>query len=125
MPKTAPEVLTEYIKYLVLSDKLANDEWSETTIADYVNQTKEELRSGTVETNVPPEYARHRGHFESRSVAMFVEYEHFAGYIGWTYWYGGGKHTYPEYIDWVKDAYFLDCVEEQVVTIKRTWSKQK
>ena len=32
--------------------------------------------------------------------------------IGWTYWYGGGKHGEPQSIDWIDDAYFVDVKQE-------------
>lgn len=73
-----------------------------------------ELRGGEVETNIEAPYSRY---YESRSVAACVDGE----WVGWTYWYGGGKHGDPEAIDWVNYAYKLDCKEEQKVVTVRTF----
>lgn len=77
-----------------------------------------ELRSCGETTNVPREYSRH---YESESVAAQAPN---GQWVGWTYWYGGGKHGNPEEIDWVGQAYHLNLVkEEPVVTIVRTFEK--
>jgi hypothetical protein len=78
---------------------------------------KSETREGEVETNIPSDYSRH---YESKSVAAKAPN---GQWVGWTYWYGGGKHGCPEEIDWMEYAYFLDCVEEQKVVTVRTFSK--
>ena len=80
-----------------------------------IQEYQDEFRSGSVETNIDPEYSRH---YESRSVAVEIDNE----WIGWTYWYGGGKWGQPETIDWISDSYFLTCREEQVMTTVRTFS---
>lgn len=38
-------------------------------------------------------------------------------WVGYTYWYGGGKHGNPEEIEWMEDSYFLGY-EEKVITKK-------
>ncbi|WP_288080627.1 hypothetical protein [Pseudomonas sp.] len=78
---------------------------------------RSEVRCGGVETDLPCEYSRH---YESRSVAAKAPN---GQWVGWTYWYGGGKHGEPEAIDWMEDAYFLDCIEEQKVVTVRTFTK--
>lgn len=46
-------------------------------------------------------------------------------WIGWNYYYGGGKHAYPEDIDWIPDAEFVKVKSEEVVTvIKRTFERE-
>lgn len=71
-----------------------------------------EFREGDVETNIESPSSRH---YESKSVASCIDGE----WVGWTYWYGGGKHGEPEAIDWIEYAYKLECTEEQkVVTIQ-------
>lgn len=73
-----------------------------------------EFREGHVETDITPEYS---SHYESRSVATKTSD---GEWIGWTYWYGGGKYGEPGSIDWMGEAYELDCVEEQkVVTVRK------
>lgn len=74
--------------------------------SDYHWDYAEEYRSGQVKTGLPSQYSRH---YESEEVAA----ETSPGvWIGWTYWYGGGKHAEPGAIDWMPEAYFLDVREE-------------
>lgn len=76
-----------------------------------------ETRQGEVETEIPCEWSRH---YESKSVAAKAVD---GSWVGWTYWYGGGKYAEPEAIDWMSDAYNLDCVEEEKVVTVRTFTK--
>lgn len=51
--------------------------------------------------------------------------EEISKWVGWNYWYGGGKHAYPEDVPWISDAEFVKVVSEEVVTvIKRTFEKE-
>lgn len=75
-----------------------------------------ELREGEVETSLPCEWSRH---YESDAVAMQMPDK---SWIGWTYWHGGGKHGNPEEIDWIDDAYDVECTEEEKLVIVRTFS---
>jgi hypothetical protein len=79
-----------------------------------------EFREGEVETGLPSkDYSRH---YENHEVAaQMVD----GSWVGWTYWFGGGKHATPEAMDWMEDAYNLDCVEEEKVMVVRTFSKVK
>jgi len=38
-------------------------------------------------------------------------------WVGWTYWYGGGKHGEPESVEWMEDAYFVGVKEETRVVL--------
>lgn len=76
------------------------------------------LRSGDVVTNVPHEYSRH---YESKSVAVQTPD---GSWVGWTYWYGGGKHGEPEAEPWMNRAYNLSCTEEQKLVTIRTFKKE-
>lgn len=76
-----------------------------------------EVRKGEVETDLPCEWSRH---YESKSVAAKLPDE---TWVGWTYWYGGGKHGEPEAVDWIEHAYDLTCTEEEKVVTVRTFSK--
>ena len=76
-----------------------------------------EFRGGEVETGLPTQYSRH---YESKEVAAKLSD---GSWVGWTYWYGGGKHGNPEDIDWMHEAYALDCVEEQKMVTVRTFTK--
>lgn len=78
-----------------------------------------DLREGTEETSITPPSSRN---YETKSVAAKTP----GGlWVGWTYWYGGGKHGNPEEIDWAKDAYFLDCKEEEKRVVVRTFTKSE
>jgi hypothetical protein len=46
------------------------------------------------------------------------------GYVGWSYWYGGGKHSDPGAVDWMNSAYFLDVKEEETVVIVKTFTRK-
>ena len=76
-----------------------------------------ELREGQVETDIHCESSRY---YESKSVASQMPD---GSWVGWTYWYGGGKHGEPEAIDWMDDAYDLNCLEEEKVVTIRTFTK--
>ncbi len=77
-----------------------------------------EFREGEVETHLPCEYSRH---YESKSVAARMAD---GSWVGWTYWYGGGKHGEPESIPWMNEAYELDVKEEEKLVIVQTFSKK-
>lgn len=80
---------------------------------------KAEVRSSGFETKLPcPYYSRN---YESKAVAMKMPD---SSWVGWTYWYGGGKHAEPEAIDWIEYAYNVDCAEEEKVVVVRTFSAQ-
>jgi hypothetical protein len=76
-----------------------------------------DFRSGDVDTNVPCPSDRH---YESKSVAMKTEE---GDWLGWTYWFGGGKHGEPQSIDWMSEAYDLTCQEEEKLVVVRTFKK--
>jgi hypothetical protein len=80
---------------------------------------KYEFREGEFETKLPAPYSRH---YETKSVAAKCPD---GSYIGWTYWYGGGKHGEPDAIDWMEEAYDLDCKEEERLVIVREFSFKK
>lgn len=76
-----------------------------------------EVREGEVETDLPCEWSRH---YESKAVAaQYVD----GTWVGWTHWYGGGKHGQPEAVEWVSEAYDLRCTEEEKVVTVRTFKK--
>jgi hypothetical protein len=78
---------------------------------DLVADAESELRdSYTHGTDLPCEHCRH---YESMSVARRFGDR----WVGWTYWYGGGKHGEPESVEWMEDAYFVDLKEETRVVL--------
>lgn len=84
---------------------------------DHIQDAKEEIRGSGIETGLPCEWSRH---YESKAVAAKMPD---GTWVGWTYWYGGGKHGEPSAIDWMDDAYDLDCTEEEQVVTVRTFAK--
>lgn len=99
-----------------LTEEEVEDLWDE---ADCLQDAKSEIRCGDVETNVECDDSRH---YESKSVAAQCPN---GEWVGWTYWFGGGKYGEPEAIDWIEYAYDLDCVEEQKMVTVRTFTKKR
>ena len=93
-------------------DELFESRNSDGELQDYIY----EMRSGKEETNITAPLARH---YESKSVAANLD----GVWVGWTYWYGGGKHGEPEAIDWMEEAYELTCVEEEKTVTVRTFTQ--
>jgi hypothetical protein len=78
---------------------------------DEVSEAESELRgSYTHETGIKCDYSRH---YESKSVARQFGDK----WVGWTYWYGGGKHGEPESVEWMEHAYFVEAKEETQVVL--------
>ena len=87
--------------------------WERMVEADIHWDYESEFREGQCETDVNAPWSRH---YESRSVAHQCSD---GQWVGWTYWYGGGKHGEPEAVEWMDDAYLLGCVEtEKTVTVR-------
>ncbi len=78
---------------------------------DDFEDAKSEFRSSGTSTNLPCESSRH---YSSEAVAAKMLD---GTWVGWTYWFGGGKHGEPEAIDWMADAYEVECrvVEKPVL----------
>ncbi len=85
---------------------------------DYLYDALNEVREGDVETGLPSPHSRN---YETKEVASQLPD---GSWVGWTYWYGGGKHGAPETIQWVDGVYDLDCVEEEKLVKVRTFSKR-
>ncbi len=82
-----------------------------------IDQAASDLRSSGIPTGLRAEYSRH---YESEAVAAQMLD---GSWVGWTYWYGGGKHAYPAAIPWMEEAYELACQEEEKLVIVRTFSR--
>lgn len=76
-----------------------------------------EIRCTGVATGLPCPISRH---YESEAVAMQMPD---GSWVGWTYWYGGGKHGEPESVDWMNSAYEVACAEEEKVVTVRTFTR--
>lgn len=82
-----------------------------------LQDARSEIRCSGIETNIRPPSSRH---YEAKSVAaQYID----GSWVGWTYWYGGGKHGEPEAIDWMDEAYDLNCEEKQVTVTQRTFTQ--
>jgi len=78
-------------------------------ISEWTREALEEFRSSyDEETDLKCEDSRH---YESKSVAKQLKN---GKWIGYTYWFGGGKHGEPGAIDWVQYSYFLNCEKKLV-----------
>lgn len=101
-PKLKILATPEEIDEIWESDKLGDEE----DVQEALREKMCELRSGEHKTGLDAPYSRN---YESKSVAS----EMLDGtYVGWTYWYGGGKHGEPEAVDWIDDAYDVEMTEE-------------
>ena len=78
---------------------------------------RNEIRSSGESTGLQCDYSRHYG---SDAVAAQMPD---GSWVGWTYWHGGGKHSEPEAIDWIEDAYDVNCTEEEKMVAVRTFAK--
>lgn len=77
-----------------------------------------EVRCSGEETGLPCPYSRH---YEAKAVAAQMPN---GQWVGWTYWYGGGKHGEPGEVDWMEDAYFVNLAEEEKLVVVRTFTKE-
>ncbi len=95
--------------------------WNEFTELDVHSDYVEEFRCGYdhVTDDIPTAYSRH---YESKSVAKKLSD---GSWIGWTYWYGGGKHGEPAAMLWMEDAYELDVTETERLVVVREFKKRK
>ena len=75
-----------------------------------------EVRRGGVETGLKTESSRY---YEARAHAAQLPD---SSWVGWTYWYGGGKYGEPESMQWMENAYDVDCVEE--IRVVNVFSKK-
>lgn len=113
----------EYIQAPELEYPLENiDELYENIANDYkcsIWEAVEEIRTNGIETELKSKnFSRH---YEQEEVAMEFPDK---SWVGWTYWYGGGKHGEPESIDWIEESYDLDCLEEEKLMIVRTFKNK-
>lgn len=76
---------------------------------DALQDAESELRGGECETGLPAPSSRH---YESREVAARMLD---GSWVGWTYWYGGGKHGEPESMPWIEEAYDVQMTEVKKV----------
>lgn len=134
MAETVKHTAEQKVKYLILSaharlndgdaydlSKLSGEEidaaYDQLVGNDEHWDAQGEVRGGEIETGLKCDWSRH---YESKAVAAQLPD---GTWVGWTYWYGGGKHGEPEAVDWIDDAYDLNCTEEEKLVRFRTFSK--
>lgn len=94
--------------------------WAELASNDLQFDLMEEFRSCGVETGLTAPYSRDTRHYESCSVASQMPD---GSWVGWTHWYGGGKHSQPSAIPWMDEAYDLNCTEVPTVVMVQTFTR--
>lgn len=118
MGLTAPEKLKQKLIHMATGEVV---EGRDAILAKYdeldddLGEAKSELRSGTNATGLPAAWSRH---YESKAVAAQMLD---GSWVGWTYWYGGGKHGEPRTMPWVDDAY--DVTVTLVQRVVREFSR--
>lgn len=81
-----------------------------------MQDARDDVRCSGEETGLEAEWSRH---YESNAVATQLPD---GTWVGWTYWYGGGKHGQPESIQWMEHAYDVTAREETRVV--RVFSRE-
>lgn len=84
----------------------------------YLQDARNEVRCSGEETDIPDRFISR--HYDCNEVAIKAPD---GSWVGWTYWYGGGKHGEPEAMDWMNESYDLTCHEEEKMVIVRTFVK--
>ena len=87
-----------------------------------LQDAREEIRASGTRTDVRDltPWTRGLDNYEHQSSAMQAPD---GTWVGWTYWYGGGKYAEPSAIPWLDYAYALSCEEKQVTITQRTFTK--
>lgn len=79
----------------------------ESDFEDELADQKEEFRQSGEESGIKSrEYSRH---YDNDEVATVLDD---GTAVGWTFWYGGGKHGEPQAIDWMDSAYEVEVKQE-------------
>lgn len=94
-----------------MTEEEVEDLWDESDAVDAIN----EIRTSGIETGLPSPSDRN---YETDAVAVLCPT---GEWVGFTYWYGGGKHGNPEEIEWIDYAYDVNCIEEQKMMTIRTF----
>ena len=94
--------------------------WNELAANDLQFDLMEEFRSCGTDTHLPVPYNRSARNYESCSVASQMPD---GSWVGWTHWYGGGKHSQPSAIPWMDEAYDLNCTEVPTMVMVQTFTR--
>ena len=84
-----------------------------------MQDARNETRASGERTGLMTPWERSSRHYEYDEVAAQAPD---GSWVGWTHYYGGGKHSEPEAIPWMDAAYDLDVTEREVVRIERTFT---
>lgn len=110
---------SDLIKKTILEEDLPEDtSWEDFEDSDEYYEVIEEFRCSGESTNLPTDSS---SYFECYEAVRKIGNQ----WVGWTYWYGGGKHAEPERIEWIDGAYFVDCVEREVLTTVKEFTKRR
>jgi hypothetical protein len=97
-----------------------DERYNEAYDQDLLYDAKAEVRASGEETpGLPSPYSRH---YESKAVAAKMPD---GSWVGWIYWYGGGKHGEPDAVEWMEYAYDLEVTEEEKLMVVRTFKKKE
>lgn len=100
-----------------ITEKNVDDVWEELLVEKDLHwDFMWEFRESGEDSGIPTQYSRH---YECKEVARQLSD---GNWVGWTYWYGGGKHANPEEIDWMDEAYFVDA--KRVMKITHIFTKK-
>lgn len=112
--EVAPEITAENIDELY--DEIDS---SDTTVGHSMQDAREEVRCTGTDTHLSTPYDRSSRHYEYNEVASQAPD---GTWVGWTYYYGGGKHSEPSAISWMEDVYDVVCAEEAKMVIVQTFT---
>jgi hypothetical protein len=112
MPCVTKENVDE--EFEALKDKESDSGGSYPYVCDVVM----EVREGEAETGLDTPWTRH---YEAKAVAAQAPD---GSWVGWTYWYGGGKYGEPQAVEWMDESYDLNLHEEEKVVTVRTFTKK-
>lgn len=95
-------------------------EHADEQFSDSLQDARSECRGGQEITDIPAK-ADYRilRYYDAESVAAQMPD---GSWVGWVHFYGGGKHSEPDAIEWIDTAYHLDVKEEEKVVVVRTFS---
>jgi hypothetical protein len=100
------ESLDDHTYIVELWDIFTSDDVSE-WFEDFIYS----FRDKGEDTNLKPRTKS--THYECKEVAVLITGSNDL-YVGWSYFYGGGKHGQPEEIEWMADCYLLNMSIETV-----------
>lgn len=109
------DVLHQWENDEPIRDNMSGDEVDELFDDSDVTGAFEEVRTSGISTGLP---CPHDRHYETEAVAHLAPN---GEWVGFTYWYGGGKHGDPESIDWIEHAYDVTCIEEKRMMTVQTF----